>query len=423
MENIIIRKALSENDSIQLKELLNNVFNPEKVGDLAETFFHHLPGINNNFWFLAEDRNSNKLVSSFTLIPWIWEYEGVQLKVAEMGLVGTDENYRGQGLMKLLNKEFDKTLEKESFDLGVIQGIPGFYHKFGYYYAIALENHINLPLEAIPDETSNDFNFRLATEKDIPFLMHQDEIYKSKYTVTVKRNESNWMYILSHGKTTDYGSEIWIMEDINRVSRYYFRIQFQGFANGLILSETSENINTMDIYKMFTFCKKLAIDRSKPYIRLNLHNQSSTGKQAISLGAKDCLTYGWQIKIQNKLGFLKKITPVIEKRLSNSSYCQYTGKLRLDFYQETIDISIKEGKLTAIEKGDYTSCINIFCIANDLFPSLVLGHRSWKEIQYIRPDIFPEHLYTNPFAGAINISGELIDIIFPKNISWVYLQY
>jgi predicted acetyltransferase len=76
--------------------------------------------------------------------------EGTKLHVAEMGLVGTQENHRGRGLMRTLNREFDKTLDEEKFDLAVIQGIPGFYHQFGYHYAIPLENHINMPLHISP---------------------------------------------------------------------------------------------------------------------------------------------------------------------------------------------------------------------------------------------------------------------------------
>jgi len=117
--------------------------------------------------------------------------DGIRLKVAEMGLVGTHGEHRGRGLQKLLNREFDRTLEEEQFDLAVIQGIPGFYHKFGYHYAVAMENHIVLPLEKIPDAFHNsNYTFRLACQDDIPFLMKEDETYRSRYLVSSVRSES-----------------------------------------------------------------------------------------------------------------------------------------------------------------------------------------------------------------------------------------
>ncbi len=90
-------------------------------------------------------------VSSFTLIPWAWEMEGIRLKVAEMGLVGTQDTCRGQGLMTRLNHHFDTHVKTAEFDLCIIQGIPGFYHNFGYHYALEFENHIDLPVALIPE--------------------------------------------------------------------------------------------------------------------------------------------------------------------------------------------------------------------------------------------------------------------------------
>ena len=127
-----IRRAESSSDGKRLQTLFAEVFYPEKVGVLAETMFHHLPRMEYKYWFIAEEKQTGSIVSAFALIPWTWEMEEIKLKVAEMGIVGTLKAHRGQGLMRILNKEFDKTLEEEKFDLAVIQGIPGFYHQFGY---------------------------------------------------------------------------------------------------------------------------------------------------------------------------------------------------------------------------------------------------------------------------------------------------
>ena len=104
---------------------------------------------------MAEDKKTRTIVSAFALIPWTWEMHGIHLKVAEMGIVGTLEDHRHRGLMRALNAEFDRTLGNERFDIAVIQGIPGFYHHFGYHYAVTMENHVNLPLYAIPERAES----------------------------------------------------------------------------------------------------------------------------------------------------------------------------------------------------------------------------------------------------------------------------
>ena len=105
-----IRRAESARDARKLHDLFAEVFHPEEVGVLAETMFHHLPRMEYRYWFIAEEVKTERIVSAFALIPWTWEMEGVRLKVAEMGIVGTLKAHRWQGLMRALNTEFDATL-------------------------------------------------------------------------------------------------------------------------------------------------------------------------------------------------------------------------------------------------------------------------------------------------------------------------
>jgi len=132
----IVRHAESDDDGRKLKEFFSGIFHPENVGTLAETMFHHLPRMKKEYWFIAEEKKTSDIVSAFALIPWTWEMEGIRLRVAEMGIVGTRKDHRNKGIQTMLNRAFDNTLEEEEFDIAVIQGIPGFYHNFGYYYAV-----------------------------------------------------------------------------------------------------------------------------------------------------------------------------------------------------------------------------------------------------------------------------------------------
>jgi hypothetical protein len=100
------------------------------------------------------------------------------------------EEDRGRGLIHQLAKEYDATVMKEHFDLAVIQGIPGFYHKFGYYYAVPMESHINIPLHQIPKRSdSGIYNIRRAEIDDISFFLHKDEDYKNAFCLSSNRDE------------------------------------------------------------------------------------------------------------------------------------------------------------------------------------------------------------------------------------------
>jgi predicted N-acetyltransferase YhbS len=406
-----IRRAESSEDAKRLHVLFSDVFHPEDVGTLAETIFNHLPRMERKFWFIAEEKKTEKIVSAFALIPWTWEMEGIKLRVAEIGIVGTQEKHRGQGLMRILNREFDKTLDEEKFDLAVIQGIPGFYHRFGYYYSLPLENHINMPLHLIQEEQENVYSFRIACLEDIPFLLQEDQDYRQNFSISTFRDEANWKYLLTDSLNTEYGSEFWIMEQQDK-SKFYCRIPKQGFGSGLIISEISENITYEALQHILSFCKKLAIERNKPYIRLNLHHDSTAGKMAISMGAEQGKTYAWQIKIPHIIRLLKKIGPILERRIEASSFKNLSSTLRLNFFKNNVDLLWVNGNLEDVLPGEGES-ENIFSINADLFPALCLGHRTWREIKYIRPDIFPS-------SGK---SALLIETLFSPMKSWIHEQY
>ena len=425
-QNYIIRRAESSKDSVKLRDLFAEVFPPpHQVGIFAETIFNCFPGMKNEYWFIAEDRKNSEIASAFALLPWIWEMEGIRLKIAEMGIVGTRQQYRNQGIMKILHKEFAQTVEKEKFDLAVIQGIPGFYHKMGFHYSLAMTNHINIPLHLIPDEyEKNPYRFRIAGLEDIPFFMAEDETYRKFFSISAVRDERIWKYMLTDSLKTECGSEFWIMEHSGNKEKYFFRIPFEGFGPGLIVSEISETINHEALLSFFVFCKKKALERSKPYIRLDFHNESAVGKFAISMAAEKGKPYAWQVSIPDRIRLLKKMAPILEKRIRNSSFSNFSGTLRLDFFQTGIDLQWKEGSLESVTHAGPEECANTFCINADLFPALCLGHRTWKELQYTRPDIFPVSQYLRPdVSTAGDISGLLTDTLFPATKSWVYGQY
>lgn len=425
MNNYLIRRAIHHNDGKQLNSLFTKVFFPEEVGVLAETLYNDFPGFEHKNWFIAEETATKQIVSAFALIPWKWEIDGIPLKVAEMGIVGTDEKHRGKGIMKVLNREFDKALAEEEYDISVIQGIPGFYHRFGFYYSVSLENHINIPLQSISCLKEDDsFSFRLSDMNDIPFLMKEDEEYRRGNFISSCRNEGQWKYLLSDGLKTELASEFWIMTDKESGESYYFRIHLKGFGTGLIVSEVSENISCKACYCLFRFCSEKAVEREKPYIRLNIHNEASVSKIAFSIGAVPWKMYAWQIKIPDKIRFLSKIIPLLEKRMKNSFFNDYSGIFRLNFYQENIDILWQNGSVKSITGGGETGGTHVFNVPNDLFPALALGYVGWEDLQKFRPDISPEPLYVcSKKEDLTDVTGLIANVLFPAKKSWIYSQY
>jgi len=409
----IFRRAESPEDAGRLRELFTEVFYPEEVGAFAEILFHHLPGRDYRYWFIAEEKATSVIAAAFTLIPWVWEMDGISLKAAELGVVGTREGHRKKGLMERLNREFDGTLREEGYDIAGIQGIPGFYNRFGFHYAIPLENSIHVPFHVVEDGSSGGpYTFREGGLDDIPFFIGEDRVFRNRHCLASFRGEEQWRYLLTHSKKTEYGSEYWIMENNSREERYYFRVPLMGFGDGLIVSEVSEAITAEAVGAMLAFCREKAMERGKPSIRLTLPDTSPAAHVALAMGAVRGDCYGWQIKIPDAMMFIRKISPLLEKRLRSGPFREMTGTVRIDLYRQQIDILWEKGLITAVRPGE-GEAETVIAVPRDLFPALCLGYRTLKELNHSRPDIS-----ASTWKAAL-----LAEALFPVTSSWINEQY
>jgi hypothetical protein len=133
----------------------------------------------------------------------------------------------------------------------------------------------------------------------------------------------------------------------------------------------------------------------------------------MAMGARPGQPYAWQTKMPSVAHLLTSIAPVLERRLEGSPFCRFSGRLRLNFYKFGLDLNWHDGRLESVasaaeEQGDHT-----LSLPPDLFPSICLGHRSWRELRHIRPDISP----------ASAESALFVETIFPPTNSWIHEQY
>jgi hypothetical protein len=118
--------------------------------------------------------------------------------------------------------------------------------------------------------------------------------------------------------------------------------------------------------------------------------------------------YTWYVRVADTIGFLKTISPVLERRLEGSGAHHYTGELRIGFHDLTgICLSFAEGRLKAINlisgKDGYDVSFPWL-----MFWNIVFGYQTCDEVLKIVPD-------TEVGGKAI----VLLDTLFPKKRSWV----
>jgi hypothetical protein len=369
------------------------------------------PGFPAECWLFIEERASGRIVASLCLLPWRLQYCGVELLAAEMGVVGTLEEYRGRGLQRALNTRFAELLEAGSFDLSHIQGIPYFYRQFGYEYAMPLEAWWRLEMHMLPEALpSSGHSCRQATPDDIAALLRLYDEAASPLDVSAVRDEATWAYLLGPALQTELAAETWLVQDSAGQPAGYFRIARQGFGDGLILAEASA-LTVEAVQAALWQLRRLTIERQKPYLRLNLPAHAPLAAAARALGAYDGSAYAWQVRLPNPAALLRKLAPVFQRRLAGSDSAGLTRDVVLNLYRQRIVLRFERGRLTAVEEAREGAPATLWMPPALLAP-LLLGYRSLDEMRPMYPD-----------AGADRAAQPLVETLFPKLRAWLYQQY
>jgi len=377
---------------------------------MTRSLILHHPLTRPEHWLYVEDESTQQIVSSLALIPWQWRCEDVALKAGEMGIVGTLEAYRNRGLVRELIVRFKELLREGEFDLSHIQGIPYFYRQFGYEYALPLEASWQLELRNIPGAPNENFNFRRAAVDDIPVLQGLYEAANANLSISTVRSKGIWQFILEQTTETFAEGELWLVLNAENQIVGYIRILYHGFGTGLIVSESS-HLDTSSAEALLSWLKTAAVERNKPYVRLNLPVTSDLLRMARGWGAYDAWTYAWQIHLVDVVRLLRKLTPVLERRIASSIFAGLSKKIVINLYREAFELDFDGGKLRAINSLGFYDGGEIR-IPPMLLTPLILGYRSREELAYIHPDL--------------SVSGQarhLVDTLFPHMESFIFSNY
>lgn len=117
------------------------------------------------------------------------------------------------------------------------------------------------------------------------------------------------------------------------------------------------------------------------------------------------------MKIVNIPMFLKKIKPVLNKRIASSRFKNTTKKIGINLYKEQYEMSFVNGELKSIRNSisSNTKSLDISC---DYAVQLLLGFRNIDELMNISFDV-----------TADKDIKPLLNTLFPKKESFLYTIY
>ena len=378
-------------------------FPEEGVEILAKRLSNNHPMMTSrNFFSLW---NGKRMVATLNLIPQTWSLRGIKLKVAEMGLVASDPEYRNRGLQRILNKKFDKRLKEDGYHLAAIEGIPFFYRQFGYEYSLPLDEWATLPLQNLPKQVS--YEISSLDTGDLLKVKELLEASQKKYLVHSVRSYEEWEAQERIGHVGESTSRTYVVRR-HGLTVAYFRATIKDSAVLLHeISDTDEETSK----QIAAFLRKLGEKNGSTDLASRESYETPFNKYLSTLGSIEKPLYAWQIKVIDPFRIITTINTVLEERIAQSPYQGYTGLIPINLYSVTVTLDFTDGVITGVKQNPSEQKGDIL-INPRIFTKMLLGYRSLDEIEleYLDVRIKPEY-------------RELIGILFPKAKAHIHTCY
>ena len=393
----------SEREYEKLYEVMDSAFIGEDVRSIVKRLVEHHPEMTDDNYFMVMD--GDEAVAGLLLIPEKWRVDGAELKVAEMGCVGTRPEHRRKRLQWILNKKFDEYAKEKGYDLCALAGIPYFYRQFGYQYAVELDYGTEIDAEKLPNKPVTVRDFR---PEDIPEAQRLLEKTQGRYLVQSIRTEPIWRM---QEETGTYGAEPFkataVIED-GKIFAYYRWWVDEKEQTLLIREMAVESDSTIE--KVASSIRAEAKKQECKKIKTKLSHEDAFSKYLIGLGASVNKPYAWQVKILDPEEFLRKLGPVFEKRLMESRFKGLNKALQMNFWKYVLELVFVDGKLVDVKRiSEVGRTLGLNPYASI---QLFLGYRSREELEGAYPDFYVRD-------GL----GELIDVLFPRKPGYIHYCY
>ena len=380
----------------------------ENIQKYVEFLFKNHPLHDETFWIYIEDSNSQEILSLVVLLPSRWNIKGISIPICEMELVGTVEKHRGKQLIKKLIEIYEKVMQEKKYLVSVIRGIPYYYRRFGFTFAIPLDERIILPADSITQNFNDKISIRKAHSGDIEEIERLYGEYYRSFFIYTPFDDKQFKTKFLNEKFDNRKRTTYILEENGFIVGFFSigdMYDFQG------ISIISSHLTPFQIDTIFHFLKRAEKNHMKTDLQINVSLDSSIGVYLLELGGAILSRYSWQVKIPQVHLFFKILKPIFEKRLQESEFRNLTEKVTIGNYHQDIEIQFMKGSIKEIKHSNFVNSSSLLdmCdlrVPDPLLYNLLLGDKSIEEILCFFPD-----------TKLNSASRKLLDILFPKKLS------
>jgi len=409
-DGLILRTVRDERDVVRYAAFHRSCIS-ESEGAAGEHLLRYHPEMRLSDFLLVEDTETGQIVSTTCLIPWRCQIEDVDIIVAMLEMVATHPDYRHRGLVRRQIEHFQRIVRERHFDLSIIQGIPFYYRQFGYAYACDHTRRDAIAASRVAPaagDAGKNYALRSAGWADIPALAEFYEQAMARTQVRTARSTAYWQFLIQK-------------------QHYPFQIvatAAEGHPVGYVLVHPGPAGAGKYIAESWVPDQEVALavlrhvaEGADGELRIGWPEKGPLVQTARALGSQPLPTGQWLLRITDMAGFLRKLGPLLERRLAETLGSKLTADVCINLYREGYLLRFEAGQLRAVERAGFVDASmgatgGDLNIPLDAFVRLALGYRALDSLQDAWPDAF-----ARPSART------LIDALFPPMSSYFCMPY
>jgi len=307
-----------------------------------------------------------------------------------------------------------------------ITGIPWYYRQFGYEMAITLDNGRALPPAQVPvltDGTAEPFRLRPATAADVPFITELDARGRERWLVSCVRDAATWRYEMVGRTEQNAERQLVLVIETNEAARPVGMLAhnpwlwrgalgvgaYELAPDASLLAVTPSVLRALrGIGERYAAEGKIGVPAPGPDPFTRIVFRFDDAHPVYEALPADALAnpspYAWYVRVPDLPAFIRRVAPVLERRLAGAAATNYAGSLCLSFYRDGVRLDFDRGRLVAVEPwappdDDDAPDAGFPPLT---FLQLLFGYRSLAELRRAFPDC-----WAKPEAAVV------LDALFP----------
>jgi predicted N-acetyltransferase YhbS len=336
----------------------------------------------------------DRVVSSLCLQSACLRVGGVDIPVGQPEFVASSPTHEHRGLVRAQMELVHRWSEARGDLAQIVSGIPYFYRRFGYEYAIDLPR-LRLLAPGVSVRMPEGWSVRAAVPDDAPAIVTLQERAQRSATLVASREEAWWRWRLDAG---------WPLASVVAERDGAVR----GFADigeghpGLGESATLVSAVAYDELDALNALLAAAAGRGRP---LAIEERGRQTEPVDPLSYRHPHRYALYVRVADPLALLERLRTVLSDRLAASPRAGTSGQLLLSTYSFSIVLSYRDGQVVSVEaeppeqKPDERGGAGV---PPDLIATLVLGRYGAAGLAARHDDV------------RLGPAADLVETLFPR---------